>query len=127
MGADPRPARRIRDRSAGTAKLRREGRCRVCGHVPTDHPLDKLNRMHVVPKGIGGDDVDENIVPGCGSGTTGCHGLLTSAREDPHHPRGMTVAGARAGLLASLEDDERAYAERTKHEGWLESYYSNGG
>ena len=31
---------------------------------------------HVVARGRGGDDVLANILPLCGSGTTGCHGLI---------------------------------------------------
>lgn len=82
--------------------------------------------MHLVPKGLGGDDVDDNIVPGCGSGTTGCHGLLTSSMEDPHHPEGLTVGEARELLLANLSVRERAYAETKKYPGWLEDYYRGG-
>lgn len=126
MTADPRPAKRVKDRDAGREKVRREGRCRVCGRVPSGHPLDSLQRMHLVPKGLGGDDVDENIVPGCGSGTTGCHGMLTSAREDPHHPAGLTVAQARERLLLALLPEERAYAAGKRYEDWLDSYYGKG-
>jgi hypothetical protein len=123
---DPKPDRRIVDRDAGRLKVWVEGECRVCGHVPSGHPLDTLNRMHLVPKGLGGDDVDDNIVPGCGSGTTGCHGLLTSSMEDPHHPEGLTVGEARELLLANLSVRERAYAETKKYPGWLEDYYRGG-
>jgi hypothetical protein len=114
---------RVVDDEAGRAKVRAEGRCRVCKRVPSGHHLDSLNRMHVVPKGVGGDDVDDNIVPGCGSGGTGCHGLLTSRREDPHHPAGLTVAEAQLRLREGLDKAERAYAVRAKWAGWLESYY----
>jgi hypothetical protein len=118
--------KRIVDRNAGIAKIRREGECRVCERTPSGHPLDSLNRMHVVPKSLGGDDVDDCIVPGCGSGSTGCHGLLTSAMEDPHHPAGLTVAEARELLLANLSVREREYAEAKKYPGWLEDYYGGG-
>lgn len=116
-------AARIVDETAGWAKIRAEGICRICGHRPSGHPLDKLNRMHVVPRSQGGDDVDDNFVPGCGSGTTGCHGLLTSAMEDPHHPRGLTVAEARDEMNRSLTVEERRYAETKKWPGWIERAY----
>jgi len=120
---DPRPPRRIVDPEAGKAKVAAEGECRLCGHVPSGHPLDSLNRMHVIPKGQGGDDVEDNIIPGCGSGTTGCHGLLTSRREDPHHPRDFTVADALDAMNRRLSDRERAYAEGKKWPGWLGETY----
>jgi hypothetical protein len=121
----PKPFR-VKDRDVGRDKVFIEGECRICGHVPSGHPLDKLNRMHVVPKGVGGDDVIDNIVPGCGSGTTGCHGLLTSRREDPHHPEKMTVEEATELFLANLSVREREYADTKKYPGWLEDYYRGG-
>lgn len=33
---------------------------------------------HIVSKARGGDDVEANLVPLCGDGTRGCHGLLES-------------------------------------------------
>jgi hypothetical protein len=120
---DPRASTRIVDAGAGREKLREEGCCRICDRRPTGHPLDALNRMHIVPRGQGGDDVDDNIVPGCGSGATGCHGLLTSACEDSHHPAGLTVAEARARMNERLTDRERAYADRKKYPGWIDDNY----
>lgn len=119
--------RRIVDPAAGRLKVVREGECRICERRPSGHPLDFLNRMHVVPKGLGGDDVDDNIVPGCGSGTTGCHGLLTSAHEEPGHPAGMSLDEARRRMIERLTDRERAYAEQKKYPGWVEDYYGGGG
>lgn len=121
--ADPKDPPRIVDPTAGIAKLRAEGECRICERRPSGHPLDALNRMHVVPRSQGGDDVDDNIVPGCGSGTTGCHGLLTSAMEDPRHPEGLTVAEARDRMNRRLTDRERAYAETEKYVGWVDDAY----
>ena len=114
---------RVVDPDAGKAKIRREGECRICERVPSGHPLDSLNRMHVVGKGVGGDDVEDNIVPGCGSGSTGCHGLLTSKREDPHHPAGLSVAEAHDLMNRRLTDRERAYAEQKKWPGYVDETY----
>lgn len=114
---------RVVDPYVGLAKLIDEGCCRICERVPGGWPLDFLNRMHVVAKGQGGDDVDDNIVPGCGSGTTGCHGLLTSRREDPHHPAGLTVAEACARMNERLTGRERTYAAEKKDPGYVDRVY----
>lgn len=70
---DPKPAARIVDPDAGLAKLMREGRCRACKAAAGER---LLSRHHLVPRSQGGDDVDSNIVPLCGHGTFGCHGLV---------------------------------------------------
>lgn len=114
---------RIVDPDAGWAKIRAEGECRICERRPSGHPLDKLNRMHVVPRSQGGDDVDDNLVPGCGSGTTGCHGLLTAHREIPSHPAGLSVAEALDRMNRRLTDRERDYAARKKDRGWIDRTY----
>lgn len=113
--SDPKPERRIRDPHAGISKATREGRCRACGRRPRGHGLDSLNRAHLVPKGQRGDDVDENIVPLCGSGTSGCHGALTS------HPAGWQRVAAR--LRANLRDEEIAYIVTKKSQAWLDETY----
>jgi len=111
---DPKPQRRIVDPQAGQAKISWEARCRVCGRVPSGHPLDSLNRMHLVPKGQGGDDVPENMVPGCGSGTTGCHGLLTT-----HSPGWRSAA---ALLRRRLRPEELEYVLDKKGQEWLDAH-----
>lgn len=64
----PRKEIRTVDRSA-TTKACLEWRECPCGKPSaTGH--------HVLSRGNGGDDVLANIVPMCGSGTTGCHGLV---------------------------------------------------
>lgn len=86
-----------------------EGRCRACGTTRS------LNRAHLVPKGQRGDDVDANIVPLCGSGTTGCHGKLTD------HSRGWPLIAA--ALRRSLTPDEIAYVTAKKGRDWLDRVY----
>lgn len=41
--------------------------CVICGAID-------ISIHHVLPRGQSGDDVWENLVALCGSGTTGCHG-----------------------------------------------------
>lgn len=57
---------------------------------------------HVVPRDRFGDDVAENLVSLCGSGTTGCHGLIEAGNH----------ASCRmfAELLPHLAEDSYAYA-----------------
>jgi len=89
---DPKPPPRIRDSQAGLAKLRREGRCRVCGQARG------LTRHHLLNRSQGGDDVDDDIVPVCdGPGVT-CHRKLTT--RDP---------ATLATLRNRLSDAEVAY------------------
>lgn len=70
MTPDPKPEPRVVDRRATLRKLLVDRECRACGEPAA-------NGHHLIPKGAGrGDDVDDNVIPLCGSGTTGCHGAL---------------------------------------------------
>ena len=72
---DPKPKRqkrqpiRVVDPAVSRAFLLAERECCACGRAAT-------NAHHVVRRGSPhfGDDVVENLVPLCGSGTSGCHG-----------------------------------------------------
>jgi hypothetical protein len=118
---DPRPTRRIADQNAGYEKLRREGRCRACGVKG----YDKLNRAHLVPKGQRGDDLDCNIVPLCGSGTSGCHGALTDhhVATSPSLLYGAEWTVVAAALRARLLPEEHRYIVSKKGEDWLNRAY----
>lgn len=107
QGPDWKPERRIVDIYAGNAKLRAEGRCRLCGAAAN---VRGLTRHHLVPKGQGGDDIDENIVPLCGDGTRGCHAEVE-----------YRTAGYRQRLRAKLSPDEYAYIIDKKGASWLNS------
>lgn len=87
---------RIRYTGAVLRKCLRERECRRCGYAAG-------SGHHIVPKGSPhfGDDVEENVVPLCGSGTTGCHG------EVERH-----VEAACREVGAKLRDDEIAYVLR---------------
>ncbi len=112
MAADPKPAKRYRasKREWGDIHLAFKGsKCRVCGEAS----FDSLH--HIYPRGQGGDDVVVNLAPCCGSGTTGCHGLL-----EAHDPQ------ARARLRAGLTDGNRWYLTwklGNAAQAWLDSQY----
>lgn len=48
------------------------GPCRVCGATL------RASLHHVVERDDFGSDVLENLIPLCGDGTTGCHGIYTN-------------------------------------------------
>jgi hypothetical protein len=74
----PKPAKRVRLSPAKWRALRdlvvaQEGnRCAVCRGW-----FERMDGHHVYPRDLGGDDNFFNVAPLCGSGTTGCHGLVT--------------------------------------------------
>jgi hypothetical protein len=61
-------------------RARKAGRCRVCGSLETT--------LHHLLGGVHRTDEEDNLVPLCGDGTTGCHGIYTSRM------RGMCGDGA---------------------------------
>jgi 5-methylcytosine-specific restriction endonuclease McrA len=67
--------------------------CRLC-----DSPASAAGLHHILPRSLGGDDTGANVVRLCGSGTTGCHGLVESRDQ-----------AALSGLASSLTDAEYAY------------------
>lgn len=93
---DPKPrAPRIVDRLATTRACLRWRECAICGEPSaTGH--------HVLAKGDGGDDVLENIVPLCGSGTTGCHGLVENRDEVALRALGEWILTRRRDVLEYL-------------------------
>lgn len=114
-----RGTRRYRRRVASPARWQRiidekNGPCRVCGTT------GNITFHHLTPKSLGGDDQAANIVPLCGSGTTGCHGLI-EARDK----------AACKALRESLTDEEYAYVTtsggpkrpRQGGEGFIEAMY----
>jgi len=103
---DPKPAARIVDRYAGWTKVLTEGDCRVCG---TRWPL---TRHHLIKRSQGGDDIDDNLVPLCGNGTTGCHGRVEARDSNTLHL-----------LRHLLTPEEVAYCKAKKGEAWLDRMY----
>ena len=115
---DWKQAASIRDPEAGKAKIEAEGCCRLCKRAKLPrwlggNPFDCLERHHVVQKGmgrtIGGDDVDENIIPLC----TRCHREVTERTRY-----------SRMAVRANLRHDEEDYVIRRKGKWWLDKHYS---
>lgn len=111
MTADPKPAARIVNRDAGTNKLLREGRCRLCGGTGGAYAF-YITRHHLIKKSQGGDDIDANIVPLCGHGTAGCHGDVEAYRGD-----------ARQRLRHKLQPEEVLYIVAKESREWLNTHY----
>jgi len=84
------------------------GPCRACGEL-------EVSFHHIVPRSLGGDDVPANLIPLCGSGTTGCHG--------EYETRGLKWRQVCAAIRETLTDVEHDYVVGTKGEGFLERYY----
>lgn len=75
------------------------GPCRVCVRPASNgHGFHVVTFHHLVPRSMGGDDVEDNIVPLCGDGTRGCHGAVT-----------QRASGALHALDLSLSEAGRAY------------------
>lgn len=84
MASYPKPVKdatvkrsRQREQAASVAAIRTAvferdgGRCRVCGG-----PAESVHELR--PRSLGGRVCLKNSIAVCGSGTTGCHGLLTA-------------------------------------------------
>jgi hypothetical protein len=81
------------------------GPCRVCmtprlNGGSSAHAPYPVSFHHLVPKSLGGDDLEDNIVPLCGDGTRGCHGKAEALD-------GFVLLH----LAASLSEAEKAYCE----------------
>ena len=109
-GADPKPPKRVKADQNEWQRIRARKLtgwpCRICDAEKAD------SLHHIVPKSLGGDDVSDNLVPLCGSGTTGCHGLV-EARD----------VWACSLLGARLTAAERRYVRTVKGAVFLERYY----
>lgn len=73
--------------------------CVICGGV-------NISIHHILPRGgwcgVAGDDVWENLVPLCGSGTTGCHGNVEAGRDSACRALGLYVLKERPDTIAYL-------------------------
>jgi hypothetical protein len=92
--ADPRSRRRIRKPEAVLRKLLSERECRACGKPAS-------NGHHLVPKGSPhfGDDVEDNVIPLCGSGTTGCHGRVHAWDMEARRAIGARLSESEVGYV----------------------------
>lgn len=110
------------DSDAGREKVNREGRCRVCGVAGRLAPAGFLTRAHLVAKGRGGDDIDANLVPLCGSGTTGCHGAFDNAANYATWPAAFarTADEVMRILWRRLTPEEHSYVIEKEGQAWAE-------
>ena len=69
--------------------------CVICGGID-------ISIHHILPRGQGGDDVWENLVPLCGSGTTGCHGGVEGGLDSVTHALGRYVLAERPDTIKYL-------------------------
>jgi hypothetical protein len=91
------------------------GRCEVCGMPVAPDRWPGFSRHHRLPRGRGGENRLSNLLLLCGSGTTGCHGLLESQRvlayangwlvHTGEDPAGIPVDLAAHGQPLYLTDD----------------------
>lgn len=114
----PKPPKRVVDRDAVREKLLSDRSCRLCGKrgkitVIGDRTyVAGLSGHHIVPRGQGGDDVPENIVPLCGDGVRGCHGEVETNKR-----------WIRVTLRSHLREDEIKYVIGKKGWAWMERRY----
>ena len=66
--------------------------CVLCGKRGTLH--------HVLPRSRGGDDVYENLIGLCGSGTTGHHGLIEANDLDTRNDVGTWLLQERPDVIS---------------------------
>ena len=85
--------------------------CRVCdGYRQEDYTYTlTMGLHHLIPRGQGGDDVADNLVP-----------LHNVCHDDVHNRRDQDVI---RNLLGSLSDAEYAYAVGKAGEDWAERIY----
>lgn len=70
--------------------------CVLCGQPGSLH--------HIYPRGQGGDDVPENLVGLCGSGTTGHHGRIENGDLTTRADLGEWLAEQREDTIVYLEE-----------------------
>lgn len=129
--ATPRPKRHRATGPRAVERLviisRAGGSCEVCGQPVAliddgeVTPISAFSVHHRQPRGMGGSSVEEintapNLLLVCGSGTTGCHGLIESQRalsyangwlvQRPTNPADVPVL-IFAGVRVYLTNDGR--------------------
>lgn len=72
--ADPKPAQRIVDPKVYPKFYALWDSCLACGSP-------RITAAHLYGKGQGGDDVLANLIPLCGSGSSGCHGAYDNGHS----------------------------------------------
>ena len=83
--------------------------CLVCGELAG-------SAHHVIKRGRGGDDVQENLVPLCGDGTRGCHGLIEANDPGTKKLLGEAIMKRRPDVIDYVK------RKRQHWRGWLERH-----
>ncbi len=115
----PKRTGRVKDPSVARRAHVQRVPCVVCGDTasPSQH--------HVLPRGQGGDDDPANLVSLCGSGTTGCHGLIEANDIMVRRELGAYIKAHRPDTVAYVQGKlgqrqgtdwlrRRLYAPRSK-------------
>ncbi len=100
-GPDPKPEKRHKASQADWDDIRLRFEHAACVHCGL--PYQSLH--HILPRSQGGDDFQVNLVPLCGSGTTGCHGLLET------HGKGWERVAASVRQYVMTNNRRRNYQE----------------
>jgi hypothetical protein len=95
-GPDWKPAKRVKNPKVMKSLHVRGVICVLCGNPASLH--------HVYPKGQGGDDVFENLVGLCGSGTTGHHGSIENGDVPTRIELGAHITADRPDIVFYLQD-----------------------
>jgi hypothetical protein len=90
---DPKPPRRRKDAAARKRAALASDECCACGRSDLE-----LNQHHILYGADGRHDDPRNLVPVCGSGTTGCHGLAHAADPATLRKIGEAVASEPARI-----------------------------
>jgi hypothetical protein len=104
------------------AKVDDEGACRLCGKKnrpwldAKERRHNTINADHIVERDEGGDDVPENCMPLCGSGTTGCHG-------GKHSPDPAIRLATRMLMRSRMKMPEEEYIVERKSQFWLDDHF----
>lgn len=108
----PKKEGRVKDPKVTSRTVAKRRAC-FCGGTLPGCDGKAATGHHVLSKAQGGDDVEANIVPASGSGTTGCHGLIEAENVTARRVLGEylvlerydTIAYVREKLATSPGDD----------------------
>jgi hypothetical protein len=108
--ADWKDGPRCKDREASIRKLLADPLCRACG-------ARAVNSHHLIGKGQGGDDDVDNLIPLCGSGSSGCHGALHGNPYVDASGRRWDAFSVRQAIGLGLRPSEYACARQKLGDG----------
>ena len=108
---DPKPAKRIVDPGVGHRKVLRNPRCRLC-----EKPSQSGH--HFLPRSLGGDDVEAAVIELCGTGTTGCHGLIEAADREARGKLGQRLRREEIDYAFAKMGPGRAAAFLLRYYNW---------